>query len=140
MTSKLFPSPTAPDPLRRLKSTGITFKYQASILTSINYQQSASIITSIKYFCGSSFLSYVEDGTRTHAESPGPICLPQCLCLGRPRSRMRWLNQPGRESWDWAEQKSLYKKNSPHKVGEETFVRMGAQRRQESAASPPCDY
>ena len=44
--------------------------------------------------------------------------------ISRPseKSRMRCLNKRGRESWDWAEQKSLYKKNSPHKVGEETFV------------------
>ena len=39
----------------------------------------------------------------------------------------------GRESWDWAEQSSLYKKKSPHKVGEETFVWMGARWRKQSA-------
>ena len=56
-------------------------------------------------------------------------CLSPSSCLiSRPseKSRMRCLNKRGRESWDWAEQNSLYKKNSPHKVGEETFVRMGA--------------
>ena len=43
--------------------------------------------------------------------------------ISRPseKSRMRCPDHRGRESWDWAEQKSLYKKNSPHKVGEETF-------------------
>ena len=53
---------------------------------------------------------------------------PSSRLISRPseKSRMRWPDQGGRESWDWAEQKSLYKNNSPHKVGEETFVRMGA--------------
>ena len=43
--------------------------------------------------------------------------VPKCLCLGRPRSRMRWLNQRGRESWDRAEQKSLYSPNSESEWG-----------------------
>ena len=53
---------------------------------------------------------------------------PSSCLISRPseKSRMRCLNKRGRESWDWAEQKSLYKKNSPHKVGEETFDRIGA--------------
>ena len=66
--------------------------------------------------------------------------MPFCEGLiSRPseQSRMRCLNKRGRESWDRAEQKSLYKKYSPHELGEQTFVRMGAQRRKESAASPP---
>ena len=56
-------------------------------------------------------------------------CFSRSSCLiSRPseKSRMRCPDLRGRESWDWAEQNSLYKKNSPHKVGEETFVRMGA--------------
>ena len=51
--------------------------------------------------------------------------VPVCEGLiSRPseKSRMRCLNKRGRESWDWAEQKSLYKKNFPHKVGEEALT------------------
>ena len=49
---------------------------------------------------------------------------PSSCLISRPseKSRMRCPDQGGRESWDWAEQKSLYEKNSPHKVGEESFV------------------
>ena len=69
----------------------------------------------------------------------GFSCFSPSSCLiSRPseKSRMRCPDQGGRESWDWAEQKSLYKKNSPHKVGEETFVRMGARWRKQSGSSP----
>ena len=56
--------------------------------------------------------------------------VPVLFSRSSEKSRMRCLDKRGREIWDWVEQKSLYKKNSPHKVGEETLVRMGARRRQ----------
>ena len=42
----------------------------------------------------------------------------------------------GRDGWDWAEQKTLYEKHSPHEVGEETFVRIGARWRKYKAGRP----
>ena len=83
-------------------------------------------------------------GTPTLTEWPAPSffcfsCFSPSSCLiSRPsgKSRMRCPDLRGRESWDWAEQNSLYKKNSPHKVGEETFVRMGARWRKQSGSSP----
>ena len=40
------------------------------------------------------------------------------VCLGRPSSRRKFPKVPERESWDWAEQKSLYEINSPQILGE----------------------
>ena len=60
----------------------------------------------------------VNNGTPTLAEWPVPFyffpvsgVMPFCEGLiSRPseKSRMRCLNKRGRESWDWAEQKSLH--------------------------------
>ena len=41
------------------------------------------------------------------------VCFP-----GRPDSRMYCPDIIGRDSWEWDEQKTLYKNNSPHRVGE----------------------
>ena len=41
------------------------------------------------------------------------VCFP-----GRPDSRMYCPDIIGRDSWVWDEQETLYKNNSPHRVGE----------------------
>ena len=44
--------------------------------------------------------------------------------LGRPHSRMYCLYVIGRDSWVWGKQKTLYKNNSPHELGEESLTVM----------------
>ena len=36
-----------------------------------------------------------------------PLSIALLFFLGRPLSRMRWPDHPGRESWDWVEQEAL---------------------------------
>ena len=47
------------------------------------------------------------------------------------------LNNPGRESWVWAEQRTLYKKEFPPRVGGGNFRRNGnAEARAERVGAP----
>ena len=86
------------------------------------------------YFPVSGVVSFCEGwrpvvyGTPTLTEWPVPFYFPGSGLISRPseKSRMRCLSQRGRESWDWVEQKSLYKKEFPPRVGGGNFRQNGS--------------